>query len=298
MDFVQRMAEAVDYVEAHITDDIDYQDVARIVCCGVYQFGRIFSYIVGLSLTEYVRRRRLTLAALELQEGGRKVIDVALRYGYASPESFARAFREMHGMSPREACAPGVTLKLHPRLSFHITIQGEQDMEYRIEKRDVIHGVGLVQNLGKCTVNQDADQWQDKNEKAWRFWDAFLNHEPNRIIRDRYQLYRPPFWQMGVTHTLDNGETVLAIGAEDAGGDYPELTRFTVPASAWAVFTARGSLDQKAHPVEALMTQIVTEWLPSSGYVKSMNYEIEVYGPGDTRQDDYTTEIWIPIQKK
>ena len=297
MDFVQRMAEAIDYVEAHITDDIDYQDVVRIVCCGVYQFGRIFSYLVGMSLNEYVRRRRLSLAALALAEGGHKVVDVALAFGYAAPESFARAFRALHGISPREACAPGVMLKLCPRLAFHISIKGEQDMEYRIEQKDIIRGVGLVKNLGKCTVNQQAEHWTEKNASVWQLWDAYLNHAPNRIVRDHYRLYRPPFWQMGVTHTLDNGETVLAIGAEDAGGDYPELTRFEVPASTWAVFPARGTLDRKEHPVEALMTRIYAEWLPSSGYEQSMPYEIEVYGPGDTGRDDYTTEVWIPIRK-
>ena len=299
MDFVSRMTEVVNYIEEHITDDFDFYDLAKIVYCGVYQFGRIFSYVVGVSLSEYIRRRRLTLAALELQAGNVKVIDVALRYGYDSPESFARAFREMHGVSPREACTPGVKLRLYPPITFYITIKGDEGMEYRIEEKGVIKGVGIVKNFGKWTVNRAAEHWTKRvGDEMWLFWDYFLDYGMNIVIRDRYKLYRPPFWQMGVTHTLDNGETVLAIGAEDDGQEHIELTPFEVPASTWAVFTAKGTLHQNVHPLEAMRVRIVSEWFPSSGYEKSMNYEIEVYGPGNTQSDDYVCEVWIPVRKK
>lgn len=114
----------------------------------------------------------------------------------------------------------------------------------------------------------------------------------------KYKLYREHFYQIGVTQTLDNGETVVAIGAEDDGKVYDGLETFIVPASTWAVFTAKGTLNQNEHPIDVLMTRIVSEWLPSSGYVKSMNYEIEVYGPGNTQSDEYTCDIWIPAKRK
>lgn len=94
------------------------------------------------------------------------------------------------------------------------------------------------------------------------------------------------------------GDIIESIGAEDAGGNYPELTHFEIPANTWAVFIARGTLNQKEHPIDTLTTQIFSGWLPSSGYEKSMDYEIQVYGPGDTQSDDYICEIWIPVKKK
>ena len=107
MDFLDRMEQAIDYIEAHIGEDFTFSELERIVLCDSHQFSRIFSYVTGIPLGEYIRSRRLSLAALSLREG-EKVVDVALRYGYASPEAFARAFRALHGISPpRARCACG-----------------------------------------------------------------------------------------------------------------------------------------------------------------------------------------------
>jgi AraC family transcriptional regulator len=278
---------------------MDMGEIAKIVCCGVYQFGRIFSYVVGIPLSEYIRRRRLSLAAVELQGGDAKVIDVAMKYGYDSPDAFSRAFGNMHGVTPKEACKSGIRLRLYPRISFQISVKGEKEMEYRIIELPQIKVVGVVKNFGRWTSNKEGKNWKERSGDIWTFWDKFLNGEMNRIVRDKYKLYRPPLWQAGITQTLENNETVLAIGAEARDGEsYPELKTFVVPASAWAVFTAKGMLNQDNHPVESLMTQIVAEWFPSSGYIKAMNYEMEVYGPGDTQSEEYTCEIWIPVKKK
>lgn len=297
MDFLSRMTRVIAYIEAHITDDFDLGDLAGIICCNIYQFGRIFSYVVGISLAEYVRNRRLSLAALDLCEGKAKVIDVALQYGYSSPESFTRAFKEMHGLSPREAAAPGARLRMYPQISFQITIKGDIGMEYKIVDRDVIKGVGVVKNFGKFKMNEQAEDWHDRMGEVWQFWDSFLDEGANLILRDKYGLYRAPLWQMGVNYTDSDGNLIVSIGAEDDGGCYPELTNFEVPASSWAVFTARGTLDQNDHPINALTTKIFSEWLPSSGYEQSMPYQMEVYGPGDTGSEEYCCDIWVPVQK-
>lgn len=297
MEFLERITKVIDYIEAHITEDINFEDVSKIVCCGVYQFGRIFSYVVGVSLTEYIRSRRLTLAALELQQGNVKVIDVALKYGYNSPDSFTRAFHSMHGVTPKEACTLGTKLRLYPRITFHITIKGGTNMEYRIVEKEAFEVVGAVKNFGKWGVKVEASNWQDKMNDVWIFWDEFLNKGMNEKIGGIYKLYREPFWQMGVTKTLENGETVVAIGAESNGKEYTDLETFEVPASTWAVFNSKGSLNHEEHPIEALMTRIITEWFPTSGYEKLMPYEIEVYGPGDTQSEDYICEVWIPVKK-
>jgi len=286
------MTEVIDYIEERIAEDFDYGEVAKLVCCGVYQFGRIFSYVVGTSLAEYIRNRRLSLAALELQSGNAKVIDVALKYGYNSPEAFVRAFREMHGISPKEACAKGVTLRMYPKLAFQILIKGVVDMDYRIEEKGVIKCVGRTYGLAK---NEDC--WQG----SWGLYldtvDETLGKTPNEVIRDKYKLYRAPYWQIGVMQSSDDGKQLVSIGAEDAGGDYPGFTRFTVPAATWARFTGNGPFVDPS-PIGALFAKIFTEWLPSSGYEQSTPYTVEIYGPGDTQKSDYTFEIWVPVRKK
>lgn len=298
MDFLSRMTRAVDYIEEHIAEDMDMNEIAKIVYCSPYQFGRVFSYVVGVSLSEYIRRRRLSLAAIELQAGNTKVIDVAMKYGYESPDAFARAFGNMHGFAPREASIPGVKLKLYPRLSFQISIKGEQDMEYRIMEMPEFTVVGVVRNFGRWTVNQEGKNWQERAGETWTFWDEYLDGGMNEVVRDRYKLYRPPYYQVGVTHTLDNGETVLAIGAEARPDEsYPDLTGYRVPAATWAVFEAKGTLSQDVHPIDAVMTRIVAEWFPSSGYERSMNYDLQIYGPGNTQSQDYVCEVWIPVKR-
>lgn len=297
MEFLNRMTEVIGYIEDNIAEDFDYNHISRIVGCDVYQFGRIFSYIVGISFSEYIRNRRLSLAALELQTAKYKVIDIALKYGYNSPESFSRAFKELHGISPKEACTQGVRLRMCPRISFYISIKGYLNMDYRIEEKGIIKGLGVVKNFGRWTANKDSEYWKEQMGERWEFWNAFLNGGVDSKIAE-YGLYRAPFYQMGVINTLENGEIIEAIGVESDGKTYDDLIDFEVPASTWAVFTAMGALNQKIHPIDELTARIFTEWLPSSGYEKSMNYEIQVYKPGDTQKDYYTCEIWIPVKRK
>ena len=296
MDFLKRMTEVINYIEEHITEEIDFAKVANIVCCGVYQFGRIFSYVVGVSFTEYIRNRRLSLAALELQSKA-KVLDTALKYGYSSPESFARAFRGMHGVSPKEAHEKGVTFKMFPRITFQIYIKGAIDMEYRIEEKEAIKCVGRVYRIPAG----DASFGEMSNGYDYS-WGAFLDviddklgKTPNEAIRDDYKLYRTPLWQIGLAHSLANGDVEMSIGAQAKDGEYPAFDLFEIPAGTWVMFLGKGKVYAG---LDALFTRIFTEWLPSSGYEQSMQYTVEIYPPGDSQSDDYAFEIWIPVKKK
>lgn len=298
MDFPERMRRAVEYIEANLDGVIDAGALSRIVCCSAVHFGRIFSYVVGISLSEYVRRRRLSMAALALRQGGAKVIDVALRYGYTSADAFGRAFFAMQGITPRQAMRTHQALTLYPRITFHIQLKGEAKMEYRMVTMPEVHCVGVVKNLGQWKPNEQAQTWQEQSGDKWQEWDVFLDGGMNEIIRDKYRLYRAPFFQVGMNHTLPSGETVVSIGAQAREGEqYPELAPFAIPAATWAVFDAVGTLHQAIHPITKVMVRVMQEWLPSSGYVQAMPCELEVYGPGDTQKDDYCAQLWIPVRQ-
>ena len=289
MDFLKRMTEVIDYIEEHITEEINFNDVAKIACCGIYQFGRIFSYVVGVSFAEYIRNRRMSLAALEMQRSGVKVIDTAIKYGYSSPESFSRAFKEMHGVSPMEARSKSVTLKMFSRISFQISIKGAMDMNYRIEEKGAIKCVGGVYRYA-AGANGFDNSWgiylDTKNEK--------LGKTPNEVIRDDYKLYRAPLWQVGMSHILEDGSIEMSIGAQAGDGDYAEMDLFEIPAGTWAMFSGKGKVYEG---LDALYTKMFTEWLPSSGYEHAMQYTVEIYPPGDSQNDEYEFEIWIPVKK-
>lgn len=298
MDFFNRMLRVIDYIEDHLTEDFSVQDLAQIVCCDTYQFGRIFAYVMGITLTEYVRNRRLSMAALELKKPHAKVIDVALMYGYESPEAFSRAFKALHGISPSLVNKKATVLKMYPKMTLQISIKGADEMTYRIEAHGVIKGVGVSKNFGKWTINAQGKTWKEQMGERWAFWEDFLNGTGNQLMASHYKLYREPYYQFGMTFVDEQGDFIEYIGAEDAGGDYKEFIKFEVPAGTWAIFPVKGSLHQEGHPMDKMLVDIHGQWLPSSGYQVASNHMLEVYGPGDSNNDDYLCEIWIPVKKK
>ena len=161
MEWLDRMNDALGYLEANLAGTADMEHAARLACCSVYHFGRMFSYIAGVPLSEYLRRRRMTLAAFDLQNGGR-VLDVALRYGYESPTAFNRAFQSVHGVSPSAAQRDGAPLKAYPRISFKITVKGEAEMDYRIIKQEAFRIVGVREPL--------LPDFEDSFRRVPEFW--------------------------------------------------------------------------------------------------------------------------------
>lgn len=296
MEWLERMSSALNYVEDNLIDGVEYEKVAMVACTSVYNFQRMFSFITGVPLSEYIRRRKLTLAAFELQNSDIKVIDVALKYGYESPEAFARAFQNIHGVTPTLARGMGVNLKAYPRISFHISIKGDVEMNYRIEEKESFQVFGVERIF--TTEN-------DENMKAIpEFWDQLLNDGTATKIEKA----------AGEAHVGDYGEGVIkgicdyrAIG----GNLFPYMigavrtknsntdgyTIIDVPATTWAVFTSEEYLAQDiSTATQSLAKRIYSEWLPTAAYEKVQGPEVEVYG---TRQNGmWYTEIWIKVRKK
>ncbi len=162
MDWLSKMNSAIDYIENNLIYEIDFNIVSQKACCSSYNFQRMFSFITETSLAEYIRRRRLTHAALELQNTNLKVIDISTKYGYNSATSFARAFTALHRLTPTEAKKPGVQLKAYPKISFQISIKGEKEMDYRIETKEAfkIFGIETIASLiGEEGYLSPAELW-------------------------------------------------------------------------------------------------------------------------------------------
>ena len=157
MQWIDRMNDAVGYIERHLTDEIDYEQLARLACCSSYHFQRMFAYMAGVGLAEYIRRRKMSLAAADLQLGGVKIIDVAAKYGYQSPTAFNRAFQSVHGVAPSALKSEGVKLKSYPPITFLITIKGAEEMNYRIETSPAFRVVGVSQKMSNVVEENFRD---------------------------------------------------------------------------------------------------------------------------------------------
>ncbi len=285
MEWISRLNEAVSYIEENLAGEISYDQVARIACCSTFHFQRMFSYIADVPLSEYIRRRRLTLAAFELQSSNAKVIDVALKYGYDSPTSFNRAFHQVHGVSPAESRHIGVSLKAYPRISFKITIKGEAEMNYKIIIKEPFKIIGVKEHYNLSAEECFAQVplfWQKTVQSG--IVPAILelmNQEPNGLL--------------GVS-TCMNGKDFdyyIAVASNEATPD--GMVEYTVPGCTWAVFECIGPMPSA---IQELQKRIITEWLPTSGYEYANAPDIEVYFEGDQQAADYRCEVWLPITKK
>ncbi len=285
MEWLDRLNQSISYIENNLTGEIDYEQAAKIACCSSFHFQRMFSYIAGVSLAEYIRRRRMTLAAFELQNSEIKVIDLALKYGYDSPTSFSRAFQNIHGVSPSGAKNEGVNLKAHPRMTFLISIKGDVDMNYRIEKKEAFRIVGAKKHFDLNV--------EENFKEIPQFWgEVFQNGMFMKIIKLSNQ---EPLGVLGVS-TCMNGKDFDYYIASATNKPIPEnMYEYQVPETNWAIFECIGPMP---NAIQELQKRIITEWLPTSGYEYADAPDIEVYPEGDTSSPNYKCEVWLPITKK
>ncbi len=165
MDSLRSMNNALAYIEEHLTEEIDYSEVSKIAYCSEYHFKRMFSFLAGISLSEYIRRRRLTLAALDLKDRDLRIIDVAVKYGYNSADSFSRAFHSLHGILPSEARSENTQLKAYPRMTFQLSIKGGCEMNYRIVEKGPFKLVGFKKRVPVIFKGVD---WQHFSGQIFR----------------------------------------------------------------------------------------------------------------------------------
>ena len=281
MEWISRLNETITYIEEHLTGEIEYTRLAQIACCSPYHYQRMFAYMAGIPLSEYIRRRRMTLATVDLQSG-QKIIDVALKYGYASPTAFNRAFQRVQGVAPSVVKDGEVSLKSFSPISFKITIQGVEEMNYRIEKKEAFRIVGISMPLGK--------EIEENFKIVPSMWGRAATD--GTISRLASLMSNQPMGLLGVSlcNTEESWRYMIAVSSNQLINS--EFEEATVPAATWAVFPGSGTNES----IQDLMKRIITEWLPTSGYEYGDAPDIEVYLNADPLNAQY--EVWIPVVKK
>ena len=281
MEWVERLNQSMNYIEEHLTDEIDYEQLGRIACCSAYHYQRMFTYMAGGSLAEYIRRRKMSLAAVDLQGGEERIIDIAQKYGYRSPTAFNRAFQSFHGIAPSAVKDKGVSVKSFSPIVFRIAVKGATEMNYRIETKEAFRIVGISAPL---------DQEIEKNfmvvPKMWQ--EASANGIIGKLAA---MMDAPPMGLLGVSACNDKEEWkyFIAVSSTKTSGGFEE---YTVPASTWAIFSGTGTNQS----IQELEQRIISEWLPASGYEYANAPDIEVYLNPDPQNAQY--EVWIPVTNK
>ncbi|MDD3225677.1 MAG: AraC family transcriptional regulator [Clostridium sp.] len=285
MKWLKQLSQVIDYIENNLDSVISYDEAARIACCSTYYFQRIFSYITGITLSEYIRRRRMTKAAFELQTTNKKVMDIGLKYGYESPTAFNRAFQNVHGVSPTAARMQGTILNTYPPISFSISVTGGENMRYRIETKEAIRIVGV-----RTALQEDMEQ----NQKiAPVFWAKMLKSDMLPKICKLAD--KNPDGILGVT-AYKNPKDIYYYIAVPTDKPVPcSMVEFKIPAATWVIFQCNGRFKES---VQTVFKRFLTEWLPTSGYEYAELPDIEVY-PFNTRESNSGhVEVWIAIKKE
>lgn len=304
MDWITGMQRAIDYIEAHLTEDISYERVAAESFSSSYHFQRVFSILCGYTLGEYIRLRRLSLAGAELAgaelAGGKaRVIDVALKYGYDSPDSFAKAFRSFHGLTPSQARTDGSMLKSFSRLSIKISLEGGNTMNYRIEEKPEMILTGFKRHFSG--VPGERGEQEEQLYLTTRPLQYILKGLAGDLVTgydvitgigdDGYDFYIAGLLdEYCREHLAEDG----VLGEEFAG----RFENITIPKGTYAIFET----ERCAYPTDVfleLRRRIAGEWLPTSGYRLAQAPELVVthWYTGERRDERYR-ELWIPIEKK
>lgn len=281
MEWVERLNQSVNYIEQHLTDEIDYEQLGRVACCSAYHYQRMFTYLAGITLAEYIRRRKMSLAAVDLQGGEQKIIDVAEKYGYRSPTAFNRAFQAFHGVAPSSVKNEGVAVKSFSPIVFSIAVKGATEMNYRIETKDAFRIVGVC-----APLDQEIENNFMVVPKLWQ--DAVATGAIQKLAA---LMDTPPMGLLGVSACNDEEQWKywIAVSSTKPANGFEETI---VPACTWAIFPGAGA----SQSIQELERRIVTEWLPTSGYEYANAPDVEVYLNPDPQNAQY--EVWIPVTKK
>ena len=284
MDWLKGMNNVVGYIEKNLTQPIEYESLARIIGCSVYEFSRIFSFISGMSVSEYIRRRRLSQAVFDIQNGGEKIIDIALKYCYDSPAAFTRAFKELHGTAPLSVRKTNVSLKNYPAIKFVLSIKGVNEMKFKIVEKPAFSVVGV-----KFT-------YMDNDGPETTIVADFLKNLSKETIEKLLSLADEPFnGFIGIypRYHLGSNDYIFAVISSKKTPE--EFVKFNIPASKWAILPKDENASNRHE-------RFYTEWLPSSGYKRAgrrfptVCFYQGMDIPKKENPDAFCDEYWFPVE--
>ncbi len=272
--WIERFQESIDYMEQNLTEELDIEDIAGKAALSSFYYQRIFGALCGMTVGEYIRARRMTQAAQELTRKDVKVIDIAVKYGYDSPDSFTKAFQKFHGITPSQAKEPGAPLRSFAPLHIKITMEGGNMLDYRIVEKAPFTIVGVKRPFNSDTSYQEIP----------KFWDEWLSQGEKRPIMGTFGVcidMRAKLFDYWIADLYFPWE------------DIPEgCDTRVIPGSYWAQFPCTMKTLQDTN------TRIWSEWLPAlKGYSLAGEYDIEVYLPPEENSNDMKVYIWVPLKK-
>lgn len=287
MDWIKSFQKAVDYIEEHISEPADHERIAQEMNVSSFYFQKIFSILCGFTVGEYIRNRRLALAGSELLSTDEKIIDIALKYGYDSPEGFTRAFARFHGVTPSDVRKNGASVKSFARLSVSISVKGGSSMDYKIMKKEAFKIIAKEQRFEKI------EDVQGRSDIPV-FWTQCHSDGTVKYLTESCK--KDGVLGRSVVGMCMEDSTVVKdfpylIGAEYGGGEVPSGYKVVdVPAAEWAVFAING---MSMESIQQTWHKVFAEFFPSSQYKPAGNFDLEVYPT-----DSYNGEIWISVEKK
>lgn len=290
MDWLDKMNAAMDYIEGNLTGDIDYKEVARKARCSEYHFRRMFPFISGVSLSGYIRRRRLTLAVSDLTESSKSVSEIANKYGYDSPDSFTRSFKSWHGVTPSEVQKGDYSVKAYPRMTFHLSIKGGTEMKYRIEEKEAFTIVGIMKRVPIIFEGENPEitaMWKNLDEEIIFKLKELSNTPPKGLIQASTNFSEG--------RMEEQGELDHYIGVATTMNAADNFDQLDVPATSWAVFEVEGPFPET---LQSTWGRIYSEWFPEADYQLAEGPEILWNEDMNTRSPNFKSEIWIPVQKR
>lgn len=285
MGLLKQLDDALEYIESNLAGNISFEQAAKIACCSTYYFQRMFSYVAGVPLSEYIRRRRMTAAAFDLQDDKTKISEIAVKYGYNSPTSFNRAFQSIHGVAPSAVWGREAFLTTYPRLHLHISVTGDEQMKYRIETKGPIRIVGI--RIPLC-----ADLEKNFTEVP-RFWEKVRNSSTFTGFGELMD--QRPQGMLGVTIYNSPDDIGYTIGVASDKPVPEGMVECRIPGLTWAVLQCTGPVPSA---FQELYRRFYTEWLPVSDYNYTNGPDMEVYTESNTTSPTYKCELWMAVTKK
>ncbi|MCR3757466.1 AraC family transcriptional regulator [Clostridium felsineum] len=285
MEWIEGIGEAINYIEDNITEEIPIKDIAKKVLMSPFYFQKGFAMLCGFTVGEYIRQRRLTLAGREIVSTDKKIIDIALKYGYSSPDSFTKAFTRFHGVTPNAVRKDGAMIKSFAPLKIKFSLEGGYIMDYKIVEKDSFTIIGVSKVF----------KYDNATKEIPQFWKEHYETGKGKVVCGMYGV------NIDESMGLDEFEYLIADNYNPTIDIPKGFVTKIIPKYTWAVFASKGPMPKFLQDVSK---KIFSEWLPNcKDYEIAAGYNIEMYTdpanyPKGSEDESYYSEMWIPVKKK